>query len=60
MKRTHLSVLLAGLLALALTACGSLGWKNPFGSGSNATPPPATSTDTARTPANGAPPGDHN
>lgn len=57
MKRTHLRVLLAGLLALSLTACSSFGWKgfsNPFSSGSNATPPPASNHEAAKpAPANG-------
>lgn len=57
MKRTHLSVLLAGLLAFSLTACSSWGWKgfgNPSSSGSNATPPATNNTDTAKpAPANG-------
>lgn len=58
MKRTHLRVLLAGLLALSLTACSSFGWKgfsNPFSSGSNAAPPASNHQEPAKpAPANGA------
>lgn len=59
MKRTHLRVLLAGMLALSLAACSSLGWKgfsNPFAPSSTATAPATPSPDAAKAPANGADP----
>ncbi|HEU4372630.1 MAG TPA: hypothetical protein VFS02_04025 [Telluria sp.] len=51
MKRLQQSVLLAGVLALSLTACSSIGtgWKGLFGS--SPMPPQAA---TAPAPANGA------